>query len=405
MNLLRPRRAALALALAALSCRVDRNAVHERVYVCAQSGARLQSCTAVVGAPDDCGNPALGCFRNNVLKDGGICVTIAPCADDGDCRDPVRSVCASSFVKKIYATPSSFKNDHLWCLQAGCQERRTACSPGESCLRDLIPADAHPPDICVPNCDSNLRCPPAHLCYRKVSGPAAPNICIPGLLGFPCDATIDCMMGECMATGAGRLKVCSTSCGSDADCAKYDGEQGQFLCNENHQCTTPDAFRGPPCNTSSDCETGLTCAPLSASSPTGNCVPPCGPEGSCDKRGGVPHTCIPRADGLGAVCYPGYFGLPCGADSACLPGLSCRSLGLEQPSICSNLCADDGDCAKNRWTASGYCQELKDMAIKVCVPPLPAGTPCERDAQCGSKRCLARPDATRACAPAPGERP
>jgi hypothetical protein len=453
MNHHRSGRAALLLALGALACRVDRNAVQDHVYtcdpkavdpgcgtdrseqemmcfagrplggtdfctercgagaagpggVCAQSGARLATCDLTPGAAGSCGDPALGCFRNNVLNDSGVCVTITPCASDGDCRDPVRSVCAATFVKQIYTTPSSFKNDHLWCLQAGCQERRTACSPGESCLRDLIPAASHPPDICVPNCDSNMRCPPAHFCYRKASGPGAPNICIPGLLGFPCDATIDCMMGECVATGAGQQKICSTKCGNDADCSRYDGEQGQFFCNDSHQCMTPDALRGAPCTADADCDAsaGLQCAFLSAASPTGNCVTACGADGACPARGGVPHTCIPRADGKGNVCFPGYFGLPCASDAACLPGLSCRSLGSGQPGICSNLCADDGDCAKNRWSANGYCQELKDMAIKVCVPPLTSGQPCLRDAQCASKRCLAKPDGTRACAPAPGER-
>ena len=454
MNLLSFRPSALVLALAGLSCHVDRNAVQDRVYacdpkavdpgcgtdrqardmmcfagrtlggtdfcaerceegaglmsveggMCSQSGARLQTCNLAGGAPGDCGDPALGCFRSNVLTDTGVCVTITPCANDSDCRDPVRSVCAASFVKKIYDTPSSFKNDHLWCLQAGCQERRTACSPGEACLRDLIPAAANPPDICVPNCDSNLRCPPAHECYRKTGGPAAPAICIPGLLGFGCDATIDCMMGECVDIAGGRLKFCSTKCGGDADCSKYDGEQGQFLCNESHQCVTPNALTGSICYADTDCEAGLSCAYLTADSPTGSCLPACGADGSCAPRGGIPHTCLPRADGKPPVCFPGFFGYPCGGDANCLPGLSCRPLGAGLPNVCSNLCADDGDCAKNRWSASGYCQELKDMPIKVCVTPRGAGEPCERDAQCSSKRCLSKQDGTRACAPPSGGR-
>ena len=444
-------RAALTVALAALACRVDRNAVHERVYacdpkavdpgcgtdreeremmcfagrplggtdfcterceagaglmsaeggVCAQSGARLQTCNLAAGG--DCGDPALGCFRNNVLSDTGMCLTITPCANDSDCRDPVRAVCAATFVKKIYDTPASFKNDHLWCLQANCQSRRTACSPGESCLRDLIPAAAHPPDICVPNCDSNLRCPPAHECYRKTAGPAAPAICIPGLLGFACDATVDCMMGECMEIGPGLTKICTTKCGNDADCSKYDGEQGQFLCNPDHLCVPPTALTGSICYTDSDCQPGLACAYLSADI-TGNCLPPCGADGSCAPRAGIPHSCLPRPDGKPPVCFPGFFGDPCIADTGCLPGLSCRPLGTGLPSICSNLCADDGDCAKNRWSAGGYCQELKDMPLKVCVTPRNGGDPCERDAQCASKRCLSQRDGTRACAPAAGGR-
>jgi hypothetical protein len=370
--------------------------------VCAQSGALLATCDPATEG--SCGNPALGCFRNNVLADGGVCMTINPCNGDQDCRDPVRSVCATSLVQKIYAEPASFKNDHLWCLQAGCQERRTACSPGETCLRDVIPSAAHPPDICVPNCDSNLRCPPAHFCYRKVSGRKAPNICSPGLLGFRCESSIDCMMGECTDTGHG-FNVCTTPCGSDTDCARFDGEQGKFLCNEEHRCVTPDAFRGSTCEEDGDCQSGLTCAYLSADSPTGNCMPPCGAGGACATRGGIPHTCLPRGDAsLAPVCYPGYFGLPCTADTQCLPGLSCRAAAAGQPRICTSLCADDADCGKNRWSAAGYCQELKDMGIKLCLGPRAAGAACDRDAQCTSKKCVARPDGTRACTPPPGGR-
>src|SRR3954451_13538687 len=137
------------------------------------------------------------------------------------------------------------------------------------------------------------------------------------------------MMGDCVGTGHG-FNVCSTKCIHDSDCSRYDGEQGRFLCNENGQCMTPDAFRGSPCNSDPDCPSGLTCAFLSADNSGGNCLPPCDASTPCAARGGVPHTCLPRSDGKGNVCYPGYLGLPCSSDSSngneCLPGLSCRQL-------------------------------------------------------------------------------
>jgi hypothetical protein len=440
-------RSAMAIALlATAACKVDRDAVYQHVYacdpkavdpgcgtdqdqqammcfagrtlggtdfcaqqcaggaaegsVCSGSGARLATCDPSPGGAG-CGNEALGCFRNNVLANGGVCVSITPCTANSDCRDPVRATCATSFVKQIYANPGAFKNDHLWCLQSGCQTQRTACSPGESCLRDLVPAAAHPPDICVPNCDSNLHCPPAHFCYRKVSGAAAPAICVPGLLGFRCDADIDCMMGQCVSIDG--LKLCTTSCGNDADCARYDGEQGKFICNASKHCVAPQSFTGTICISDSDCGAGLSCTSVSADSTTGACLAPCGADGACPTVGGIPQTCIPRADGKGTACFPGFFGLPCGDNSACLPDLTCRSLGTGKPSICTNLCADDGDCAKNRWTAGGYCQELPDMSIKVCLGPRDPGQPCDRDTQCASPRgCLGRADGTTACAPLVG---
>ena len=381
--------------------------------VCAQSGARLDTCNlssvgdGQVSSGDTrssvagCDHPALGCFRNNLLSDTGVCLTITPCTEDRECRDPVRSVCATTLVKTVYSQPAVFKNSHLWCLQAGCQERRTACSPGETCLRDVIPAAANPPDICVPTCDSNLRCPPAHFCYRKVSGPAAPNICIPGLLGFRCESTIDCMVGECVSTGQG-FNVCATRCGNDADCARFDGEQGKFICNEERFCVTPNAFRGSPCRADRDCGDGLTCAVLTADSTTGNCLPSCDPAAAsaCPARGGIRHTCLPRADRRGAVCYPGYFGMPCSSDDGCVGGLTCRPVAPGAPRVCTNLCADDGDCQKDRWSEKGFCQEVREMAVKVCLPARKPGQSCERDTQCDSARCVTNAEGAKACSPA-----
>jgi hypothetical protein len=339
--------------------------------VCSQSGARLASCDPNVA--DSCGNPRLGCFRNNVLADGGVCVTINGCTSDADCPDPVRSRCATSFVNLLYDVPAAFKNDHLWCLQAECQKHRTACSPGETCLRDIVPPELNAPDICVPSCDSRLRCPPAHFCFRKVSGPGAPAICIPGLLGFRCDSTLDCMMGECTDVGT-PFKLCSMSCSDNAECTRYDGQQGRFLCNPAHRCVTPDAFRGSPCDRDGDCGTGLVCARNPVDAGQGNCMPPCDAAGRCEARGGIAHTCLPFPDGHN-VCYPGYFEVPCTADDQCLPGLSCRSLGGGQPSVCTSLCASDDECARIRWTSKKpVCRPLPSMGIKVCLSP-PATTP------------------------------
>jgi hypothetical protein len=114
----------------------------------------------------------------------------------------------------------------------------------------------------------------------------------------------------------------------------------------------------------------------------------------------VPHTCLPRPDGKAPICIPGFFGYPCATDANCLPNLSCRSLGAGQASVCTNLCADDDDCGKNRWTAGGFCQELKDMGVKICLPPKEGGETCERDEQCGpSGHCLTGKDGTKTCAP------
>lgn len=182
--------------------------------VCLGSDIELASCQ-----PDDdsgCG-PGFSCYRTDLLSNEGVCTTMKPCGVDSDCKDPVRSVCAATFLASVYAQADNLKRNHLYCLQTGCKASGTFCSPGETCLQDVIPANSNPPDICVPNCDSKMQCPPNFLCYRKVSTSITPNVCIPGLLGFTCDSTIDCMLGECTANGIG-YKVCTASCDSEADC-------------------------------------------------------------------------------------------------------------------------------------------------------------------------------------------
>ena len=122
-----------------------------------------------------CGRPGLDCYRTDLLSDEGVCTTMSTCHSNEQCRDPVRSVCATSFLANLYAAAGTvLQNDHMYCLQTGCRAHGTACSPGETCLQQVIMASAHPADICVPNCDSRGNCPPNFFCYRKVSTPATP---------------------------------------------------------------------------------------------------------------------------------------------------------------------------------------------------------------------------------------
>ena len=126
---------------------------------------------------------------------------------DRDCRDPIRSKCMGELCAHTYAK-ADLKADHTYCLQAECRARRTACSPGETCMRDILPPASNPPDICVPHCDANGNCPPNYFCYPNIYGKGAPRICIPGLLGLRCESRLDCLFGDCVETGA-PYKVCS----------------------------------------------------------------------------------------------------------------------------------------------------------------------------------------------------
>ena len=138
--------------------------------VCLQSGVSLRACQPSLDKPkadpplSACAQGDLRCYRTDLLSDDGVCTTMDPCDKDVQCRDPIRSVCATTFLASLYADAGAvLQNDHMYCLQTGCRSRGTSCSAGETCLQEVIPASAHPPDICVPNCDSQLHCPPNFL--------------------------------------------------------------------------------------------------------------------------------------------------------------------------------------------------------------------------------------------------
>jgi hypothetical protein len=375
--------------------------------MCVQGGAKLKACNPTEDPMVGCGRPELGCLRTDVTSDEGVCITMNPCSDDTNCRDFVRSTCATTFLKQLYKGKPDLAADHLYCLQEGCIANNAACSPGETCLKTVIPKAANPPDICVPNCDSNLQCPPNHFCYRKISGPANPAVCIPGLLGFVCGSDVDCLVGKCRSDNAGDptqgpgLNLCTISCSRDDECQAFDSEQGRFVCAPDGRCVTPEAYRGATCNTTADCvrDPGTICVrfpPDTSSDPdTGTCLRPCDADFTCPPRGEIGHACLPFPtddnDMPTPVCFPGYFGSPCFDRSACaVPELQCAGADLSDPAnpkpgACTIVCTSDSDCQQNRWTAgSSYCGS---PALPVCLPLRDDGTACDADNQCSSKHC------------------
>jgi hypothetical protein len=373
--------------------------------VCVQGGAKLASChpddTTTANGP--CGRSDLGCLRTDVATDEGVCVTMQPCSTDSDCPNPVRSTCAATFLTQLYSKNPDIHADHLYCLQRDCLAGGANCGAGQSCLPNLVPAAAHPPDICVPNCDSQDRCPPNHFCFRKLSGSGSPAICLPGLLGFLCESDIDCIVGKCVSDNepdeALRLNLCTLPCQHDDECARYDSDQGTFVCiggagGAGH-CATPDAYRGARCFDDSDCtrDEGTKC--VFSSRPTspgdqGTCSRLCPGDGSpCTPRGGFGHVCrdlmVARDGSRRPACYPGYFGLPCTADDQCVGDLKCATVADGAPKICTAPCRADADCAGDRWVAGNgsFCSGT------VCAPNLAKDSPCGSNSQCQSNSCVA----------------
>lgn len=349
-----------------------------------------------------CGQPDLRCYRTDLVADEGVCTTMSPCARDEECTDTIRSVCASTFLADtVYpAAMDAVKLDHMFCLQTGCKARGTSCTAGESCLQLVVPPSTNPPDICVPNCDSNLNCPPNFLCYRRVSTVVTPKVCIPGLLGFTCLDDMDCMVGSCVNTGIG-FKVCTTRCDTDSDCMHFDGIQGMFLCIKNEAqpaapgyCRSPNSFRGSDCLVNGDCNarnSAEVCAKLDPTNPVGTCLLPCPTNQLCPRRGGIEHTCLDLGAGAQMVCFPGYFGLPCVADENCVDDhnqhdLSCLPGAPDASSICTKKCTLDTDCTSDRWmTGNSWC----DMVGGTCRPLIATGstTPCPGNSACQSGTC------------------
>jgi hypothetical protein len=381
--------------------------------VCVQGNAELQFCDPADDADKDgthplgaCNRSDLGCLRTDVETGAaeGICITGSPCTKDVDCHDPVRSTCAATFLNQLYANAPDLAADHLYCLQEGCLNGRSDCSPGEVCLPTQIPPEGNPPDICVPKCDSQGRCPPNHFCLSKISGPANPDVCIPGLLGFVCESDVDCLVGKCKsdddAAPAQGLKLCTTPCSSDTDCSKYDSVQGAFICSTgtNRHCVTPSAYTGALCRTTADCsrDKGTICAKQAVDAPEGTCLFPCD-AGQCTPRGGIGHTCVPLVDDEKMpVCFPGVFPLPCFGDSQCaVPELHCVGADVSDPQNpvpgnCTLPCKTDADCDASVWTTGqSFCSAPDPMhpEVLLCLPTSADGSPCSADDQCTTKVC------------------
>jgi hypothetical protein len=354
--------------------------------VCVHGNAELRSCDP--NAEGACGS-TLNCLRTDVVTDEGVCMTMKPCSDDSECKDAVHSTCASTFLHELYDSPDlkdDLRADHLYCLQRGCKEGGSSCKPGQSCLPYLVDEAAHPPDICVPNCGSDFSCPPNHFCFREISGEGSPRICLPGLLGFLCKTDIDCMVGTCMNDGGDELlalNLCTVPCESNADCTKWDSDQGKFVCID-HRCTTPDAYRGARCYSDKDCtrDEGTKCVfagKPNAPTDQGTCSILCGPDDTCSPRGGFGHVCLGFTvdrEGLPKHgCYPGYFGAPyeCRSDAECVDNLECLDVGTGRR-LCTTRCDNDDACEANRWTRGG-----SRCVAGACAPTqtLKAPTPAE----------------------------
>jgi hypothetical protein len=367
---------------------------------CVDTRAKLRGCRPSEGA-SACSLPGTECLRTDGLKDEGVCITMSTCSEDAQCRDPARPTCMGTLVTNWYGTPAAVHPDHWSCLQTGCRARNSGCAAGESCLPSVFFVGSEPLDICVPNCDVDLNCPPNYLCLRKVSGPAAPQVCLPGIMGFRCLSDMDCLLGDCRDTGDG-WKVCAMPCASDDDCARFGAMRGPFVCapdpgGRGKFCQNPRAYAGSSCFTDDQCRPHESCVLLSpwfaSRMFSGECRARCGPDLPCKDRGGVPHVCV-ELGGAG-TCYPGRIHMPCEEDADCVGNLKCLEVTVPdrqdqfvRKRRCSTTCRTSADCAANRFTENfAYCH-----GEGRCTARRHLGVLCEVDDECEKSRCLPSAD-------------
>jgi len=368
----------------------------------AAPGALLAKCRPSDGAAA-CATAGLSCLRTDLRKDEGVCMTVSPCQTSAECRDPTRATCMSKLLQDTFGDKAEFTADHTYCLQTGCNATGSSCSPGETCLRKELSQASHPPDICVPNCDSNNNCPPNYFCIPALYSRTSPPICIPGLPGFRCKTNLYCLVGDCVESGS-NFKYCSTPCMSDEECTKLDSEQETFICSKDRgYCVGSRVYIGGLCRADADCRGSEICGFLGSNPKDGNCLLPCATDGSCQTFNNVPAQCIPQTvtathPQSPPVCVPSLFGNPCASDAACMGGLTCKPTGApapNPPAICSFSCTTDAECGLNRFTKNGYCNPQGGY----CLPPVKDGGKCSADVQCESKSCNAN---SKTCDKSPG---
>lgn len=371
---------------------------------CLSSGALVQKCNPDLTVKGAVGCPkALSCYRTDLLLNDGVCLKMDLCAQDTDCKDTARPVCAATILKNL--SKQSWKFDHLQCVQPTCKSSGTDCPIGFACPADFFETGMEIPDVCSPVCDGAGHCPPNMNCARnKVSAPGAPDICVPGFPGTRCAADQDCVIGTCVQTTVG-FGVClftgADECASDAACGEFNVLGFQYACADTmsgRHCVATSPFHGSNCQYDTDCAPDLHCyfaSPFELGPTHGECRLACGAGGECPTRSGIPHTCLANGDG---GCYPGEFGLPCHASSECISTLSCLAVTqddravVQSDGICTIACQSDQDCRTNKWINNGgFCEG------GVCRLSGSPGVACTRGAECFHDACGRAMDGVMRC--------
>jgi len=361
---------------------------------CVESGALLYRChpNSSSSAAADCPT-GLNCYRTSLVQDQGVCIQMPVCSQDSDCLDNSLNSCVASVIRSLSPLAGLLQLDHLNCVHRYCMAQRSECPATEGCLGTQF---SDPADICVPNCDSHLRCPPDYSCARNTLSLGSPALCLPGIPGERCDGN-NCVIGSCEDTGA-RFSVCTTACSTTADCSVFDSTTAAYVCVSGATqsvCVTSRPYNGSNCEGQTDCngDAGEFCSFVGGDgfpqTGHGDCRTPCNSDRTCAPLGGVPRGCLGDAGG----CYPGILGIPCADATECIAPLQCLADAQESDvtayhsRICTVPCGGDGG---GDSSGDGQCTILAQRgycAAGSCRIVRPSDQPCQRDAECASQQC------------------
>jgi hypothetical protein len=384
--------------------------------VCTVAGECLKRCTVPDDPMKDPCQPPLSCVRRTVSPieaaqgNDGVCLAVNQvCSTDEQCTSSVFNACSGSITAGHDISGSV-------CADFGCAANGSACEPGSSCLKKVLPAGVQTADVCTPDCvprrDASMKpvfeCPPGFMCLSTAFPAENLHICAPGSAGWLCADGLDCVAGGCkswsdVAPELTPLTTCSPPCTKDDDCTMYDrlGNPSfvtKLTCRANVCRALVSMIYPEQCFTVMQPCTRLdplsTCTPpaLAGASPDGGAVGP-GEGPTCTRECVKNDDCaalavgthVPQLCDRSGHCAPAApFIANCvpGGASGCLGDLSCVPLAPTF-AACTRTCAGDADCANDPMLGSTF-----TCPSGLCVPKIASGSPTPASQQCLSGRSV-----------------
>ena len=275
------------------------------------------------------------------------------CAASGQCGS---GLCQDKCVPKLADFAKCWRDDA--CASGSCVEplfdgRCTKKATGTKCLTDSVCSSGRCEDFkCAEKSKAGGSCNSDDDCADgSCSEPLFKGVCGLKKLGAPCIGSSACASTRCDALECKAVLSAGRSCNENNDCADND-------CVAYHGLEVGGRSFGGICGTNADLPDAAECAAGT------QCR-----SGRCHK-----YKCAPRlSDG-----------------ESCKANEDCESLDCVDK-LWNPMCGKKGNgvtCASNGACQSGRC-ELTSGLVATCVGTLAAGSNCNEDSDCNSKKCFA----------------